>query len=252
MRILAIAVAVALLAAAASCAHAAYFRLDSAKPICFVEEVSYGGELIIFQYTRKMFQSTSSQMVLLTVTSPLTKSIVAKRQLKEASQILTFSPLATEIGEYEICLVNPLADSPFGSQEGGRGIEIEILIDHQDRRVPLSSASNHAAPALRHKVQGDDEVFVFTDADGQAKEALRTHDYLDRVTHSLDVIDRVIEETIQEVTYFKQRQDRMRVTSESSFSRVWSFSVLSISMVVAVSFVQFFSLRSFLKAKKLV
>lgn len=230
-------------------AHAAYVRLDTSKPVCFVEEITYASELIIFQYTRKMFQSTAQAVVKLTVTSPLTKTVVSSRELSgQQSQILTFSPVSTEMGEYEICLTNLNADVTMSA---GHGLEIEILIDHQDRRLPLSSAQKEPAAALRRK-EKDEEVFVFHDAGGQVVEALRTHDYLDRVQRSLDSIAKIIDETTEEVHYFKKRQDRMRQTSESSFTRVWGFSVLIISMVVVVSLVQYFSLRSFLREKKVV
>lgn len=250
MRLLLVAaLLVAVVATVSSLASAAYIRLDTSKPVCFVEEVTYGSELIIFQYTRKMFQSTNQATVRLTVTSPLTKKLVYSRELRDqASQILTFSPIADELGEYKICLMNLNADATLAT---GQGVQLEILIDHQDRRMPLSSAQAQPAAALRRK-EKDEEVFMFSDAGGQVVEALRTHDYLDRVQRNLDQMDKIIDEVTQETLYFKKRQARMRITSESSFTRVWGFSVLIISMVVIVSLMQYFSLRSFLREKKLV
>lgn len=235
---------------------AAYVLINGARPVCFAEEMSSEHEVVIFQYTRKAMQATSEHEVRLQAYSPVTKTMFQDRVLKKNAQIITFPVRITsqvaELGEYEICLSLNDERSFFASGTKEGGILMEILIDHRDRRKPLSSATESQAAALRTKVKGGDEVFTFTDEDGTVKESLRTHDYLDRVTNHLNRIDRVIDEVVDEARYFTARQSRMRITSETSFTRIWGFSVLVICMVVAVSLLQFLSLRSFLLGKKLI
>jgi len=241
---------------------AAYAMVNSAKPICFAEEVSNDHEMIVFQYTRKAMAASSEHKVRLTAFSPISRKQFQDRILTKHSEVLTFStyrPPASmggeypiELGEYEICLSLADESSFFSSGIKEKGILVEVLVDHRDRRKPISSATESQAAALRTRVKNGDEVFTFTDEDGTVKEALRTHDFLDRVTHQLQKIDSVIDEVVDEARYFTNRQARMRTTSESSFTRVWGFSVLSICMLVGVSLIQYFSLRSFLMGKKLI
>ena len=250
------------LVAATSSVDAAFAFVNSAKPICFAEEMSDPHEVIVFQYTRKMMQASADHKVRLTAVSPITKTKFQDRILTKQSEILTFNvykpptnfrgEYPDELGEYEICLALDDEKSFFSSGIKEGGILVEVLIDHRDRRKPLSSATENQASALRTRVKNGDEIFSFTDEDGTVKEALRTHDFLDRVTHQLDRIERIIDNVVDEARYFTKRQARMRQTSESSFTRVWGFSVLAICMLVAVSFIQFFSLRSFLMRKKLI
>jgi hypothetical protein len=261
----AVTLAAALLLALASGASAAWLRVNKPTPVCFAEEVAAEDDTITVQYSLRAGESTSLlSVVRMTVMSPQTKSIVYDRELSDKTHVVTLNVrrmttangavIASEIGEYEVCFHNHLAEGMrvFAQQGEMSGPMIEVLIDHGQRRRPLESAREQPAEALRHKVAGGDEVFVFTDEDGNVKEALRTHDYLDRVQHHIDSIEKAIDEALDEAKYFTQRQFEMRATSESSFTRVWLFSAVSIGTVVAVSLTQFLSLRSFLKHKKIV
>lgn len=239
-----------------SSALAAYVLVNGARPVCFSEDIANANELIIFQYTRKQMQTTSDHKLRLTVSTPLSKTKYQDRVLSKHSQILTF-PVYTvsgtaELGEYEICIALDDERGFFASNAKDLGILVEVLIDHRDRRKPLSSATDEKTAALRTHTDSGDEVFTFTDYDGSVKEALRTHDYIDRVSRHLIKIEGVINEVVSETRWFIERQSRMRQTSESSFSRVWGFSVLAIVALVFTSLIQFFSLRSFLMGKKLV
>lgn len=248
-----------------SSASAAWIQVIAAKPVCFVEEVGQENELIVFQYTRRMNQAGGSNDygLRLEVYSPLSKYKYVNRVLDKHSQILSFqtykktagysTPGTPELGEYEICLsIDGASSGMFGGVANTVGVQIEVLIDHRDRRKPLSSADDKQADALRKSVKSGEEIFLFTDDDGQVKESLRTHDYIDRVSQHIRTISNNIDNVVDEAKYFVQRQGRMRLTSETSFTRIWVFSVVSMCLVTAVSLLQFFSLKSFLMGKKLI
>lgn len=254
------------LTVASSAVSAAWIQVIASKPVCFVEEVGQENELIVFQYTRRMNQggASSDYGLRLEVYSPQSKYKYVNRVLDKHSQILSFNtykrtagyttPGTPELGEYEICLsIDSASSGLFGGSANTVGVQIEVLIDHRDRRKPLSSATDTQAAAIARKtVANGDEVFMFTDDDGQVKESLRTHDYIQRVSQHVRVIGDTIDNVVAEAKYFVQRQGRMRLTSETSFTRIWVFSVVSMCLVTAVSLLQFFSLKSFLMGKKLI
>ena len=134
-------------------------------------------------------------------------------------------------------------------------LELDVLIDHEGRRLPIGSAKEHHA-AIRKKVhmQGsreDDEVFEFTDETGHTVSSLRSHSYLDRIEKSLDLIEKHIDEVSADSKFFVRKQAEMRSTSESTFSRVWGFSVLVVVVLVLMSGLQLYSMRRFFKQRKI-
>lgn len=225
-------------------AQAAYFRLDDRyEPVCFTEELGDKRQLVKIEYNRRHAAASTDVTVVATVTSPTSRTTVLTAFIKEGSGVITFRPVADELGEYDICLVTPSITANMGQH-----VDISIAIDHQDRK-PLVSPS---PPGItRQKFKGQD-VFTFADFGGEVSETLRSHEFLQRVTMRLDSIADGIDEAKTEAARFTQQSVYLRSTSESTFSRVWGFSVLTIGVVVVASWLQYASLKQFLLKKKRV
>lgn len=232
---------------AAGC-NAAYFKITDKIPLCFAEEVGYGSERVVIEWWRR--KSTSFNMntdITVTVVSPQTRTTAYQNSLRDNAGSFTFKPIANEMGEYDICFSSKNADL-----EEHESIDLGISIDHNDRRMHLPEPDQgftrmHPAPGAN-----GDEIFIFQDYDGQIKEALKTHDYIERLTKNLFQIEKEMAEVKNEIKYFHERQIRMRQTSESTFERVWGWSVATIVTVVVCAWMQFTFLKSFLRQKKVI
>ena len=233
-----------LLLLVAAVSDAAYFRLLDYQPICFAEEVGYGSQVVMVETHRRRSSYADDVKVNVVVTSPVSKSKVHANKIRTGSGSFSFQPMMNEMGEYDICFSAPELDST-----GGRHVDIAVTIDHHDRKQILPKP----VPSItRQKVGENDEVFSFIDYDGQPKETLRTHEYLERIRSLLNGIRVDTENVKNEVKYFQQRTERMRQTSESTFDRIWGFSVLTMGVITACAYLQYSFLKSFLRAKKRV
>mmetsp|Transcript_31822 Transcript_31822/g.98479 ORF Transcript_31822/g.98479 Transcript_31822/m.98479 type:complete len:245 (-) Transcript_31822:31-765(-) len=243
MRCVALLLAVAALGVSVS--EAAYFRLHDTNPLCFAEEIGYGSEIVVVEWTRRHASASRDIPVTVSVVSPASRKVVYSNHLKEAAGTFTFKPVAGEVGEYDVCFAASGIDS--GSN---RYVELSAAIDHHDRRNLLPHID---MSVTRAKPQGgsDQEVFTFTDYDGQQKETLRTHDYLTNLQFQLATALYEANEVLTETTWYLNRQKRMRQTSESTFDRVWMLSLLTVVVVIATSYVQFGYLKRYLRRKKL-
>lgn len=241
-------VKLAILAFVVSFAHAATFRLTDNLPVCFVEEVSYGSDSVVGRFERKRNPSINNIPVKFTVTTPKKEIVIHQAETKAGINTFSYKPHPDDgVGFYSMCF----AVSKFGwkSMTDSDFIEFKLDVDHHDR---VTIVPKHDPEVTRQKVHKNDEVFVFTDFDGQQKETLRTHDYIERINRLLSQIAVTAEEVGNEVKYFEERTIRMRSTTESTFDRVWVCAVFTIIAIFGVSWVQFSFLKSFLKRKKLV
>lgn len=236
-----------LLCLIAAVAHAATFRLTDTQPTCFYEEIGYSSEVIVGEITRKRNEATDNIPVKVVVTTEESTALpVYSASVRPGPSTFSFKPNTVSLGLYPICLT---VAAPGWTGNDNHFIELSLLVDHHDRLTIVP----HQEPTItRTKVHKDDEVFIFTDFDGQPKETLRTHAYLERVNELLTGVAYAVEEVRAEVKHFEERTLRMRETSESTFERVWLTSMITIGVVVVVSWVQFSFLKSFLKRKKLV
>ena len=232
----------------ATSVQSATFRLTDTQPTCFYEELGYGSEIVVGEIVRKRNEAVDNIPVKLVVTTEESTALpVYTSSVRPGSSTFSFKPNPTvATGFYPLCFTV--------DQRGWQGndnlyVELSLLVDHHDRVTIVPKQE----PAItRTKVHKDDEVFTFTDFDGLPKETLRTHAYLERVNQLLSGVAYTVEEIRAEVKHFEERTLRMRETSESTFDRVWLTSVITIGVVIVVSWVQFSFLKSFLKRKKLV
>lgn len=232
----------------AATALGATFRIVDTQPTCFVEDISYGSDTVAGRFERKRNPATDHVGVKFTVTTPKKEIPLVTTTAKPGINPFSFKPIPDDgLGFHSICFT--VEQWGWKSAHDNDYIQISLELDHHDRFTILPRA---APEVTRQKVHKTDEVFVFTDFDGQQKETLRTHDYIERINKLLAQISLTSEEVAQEVKHFEERTLRMRHTTESTFTRVWVCAIATIVAMVAVSWIQFSFLKNFLKRKKLV
>ena len=225
--------------------HAVFIRI-AADPVCLAEEMSGPTDVVTVEWARRKstFGNTPINVAVSAVPSA---TVVHGDVLSDSSGSFSFKGNEKDIGQYVICF-SSLIGSAFGSHEATT-IDLSVAVDHHDRRRRMPDV---VAGITRNKAPSGEEVFVFTDTDGQQKETLRTKDYIDRVTGTLDQIDKELADLQTELGLFWGRNERSRSTSESTFERVWGFSAVTIGVVAVTGYLQFMFLKMFLRAKKLV
>eukprot|EP00388_Colpodella_angusta_P003987 GDKJ01013615.1.p1 GENE.GDKJ01013615.1~~GDKJ01013615.1.p1 ORF type:complete len:248 (+),score=14.11 GDKJ01013615.1:88-831(+) len=241
-------VILAVMAILIGAANATFTRIADHYPVCFSEDVSAASEIVVVEYSRPSHSNSDSINVKVKATSPYSKSIVFEGSIKPGQGSFTFKPISTESGEYEICLLVPAVDAQYLISTKSF-VDVGIVIDHHSRRLSLKQPD----PELtRTKVKGGSAVMQFTDRDGNQMETLRSVEFLDRINNLLENVRHSTKDIDDEVKYIASRGERMRLTSESLFSRIWTFSILTLVVMAAVGYMQYNFLTSFLKSKKLV
>lgn len=234
-------------------ASAISFRLIDSNPTCFAEDIYYHTEHVIGQFTRKSISTSNHVPVTMTVVAEKKTLTVYKAAAKAGdTHHFRFKPPADPeggivSGVYKICFT--VDTWSYKAATTDEYIELSLSVDHHDRHTILPKAEPEIT---RQKVHKNDEVFVFTDFDGQPKETLRTHEYIQRVNAQLANIGVLAAEVEGEVKHFEEATLRMRQTTESTFDRIWVCAVLTIIVLSVVSWLEFAFLKNFLKRKKLV
>lgn len=239
---------VLLAAALVGTTNATFTRIADHYPVCFSEDVSASSEIVVVEYGRPSHSNTDSIIIKVKATSPYSKSVVFEGSIKPGKGSFTFKPISTESGEYEICLFVPAVDAQYLVSTKSF-VDVGIVIDHHSRRVSLKQPE---PDITRTKVKGGNAVMQFTDRDGNQMETLRSVEFLDRINKLLENVRHSTKDIDEEVQYIASRGERMRLTSESLFSRIWTFSTLTLVAMALVGYLQFNFLTSFLKNKKLV
>lgn len=227
---------------AVSASAVPYMKLHHNQVTCLSEDIAGSTEVVVVDYKRRRNQFSDDAKVKITVLSPSSRSEVYSGNAKVGTSSFSFRPIKEETGEYTICL------QMIGNGNEQQHVDIHIAMDHHDRKMVLPKPD----PAMTRQNVNGQEVFSFVDFDGQVKETLRSKEYLERLYVMLNNVVTVSEELRHDATFFEQKTAEMRRTSESTFTRVWLFSVVTIGAMVVVGFLQYGFLKSFLKRKKLV
>lgn len=232
----------------ASVAEATFVRIEDSRPICFAEDVTAASEIVVVEFNRPSLSHSNNIAVHVKATSPDTKTVVYTGRIKVGTGSFTFKPVLTENGAYDICIFISSADYKVLSETKAH-IDVGLIIDHHSRRVSLSQPD---PDITRTKVGKGNVVMQFTDSDGNQMETLRSVDFVKRINKLLEDVRHATRDIDEEVSYITQRGRRMRQTSEALFARVWTFALMTMFAMVAVGYMQFQFLTSFLKRKKLV
>eukprot|EP00758_Cryptobia_borreli_P007497 Tbor_TRINITY_DN5305_c1_g7::TRINITY_DN5305_c1_g7_i1::g.4862::m.4862/K20346/TMED4_9_11; p24 family protein alpha len=223
---------------------ALFFRMTTTSPVCFVEDIGFQSEVVVIKYKRISHLESSQLTVQLTVKSPSNK-LVLEAHIPVDKNTITFKPIDGEEGNYEICfreITYKVSRELY--------VDISVSIDHHDRSLKLPSIPKEIT---RQSISGTDNVVMsYTDEYGQQKDTSRSASFIHNLYNMLVDVEVLNAEIRHEIDHFEEISTRMRRTSESIFTTIWYVSIITMCVVGATAYMQFLSLTTFLKRKKLV
>lgn len=104
--------------------------------------------------------------------------------------------------------------------------------------------------SVKRDVVDDEEVFSFHDFGGQLKSILCPKVYLQNLEKQLQQMGDQLGNVFSEMESIEGAEGRMRKTSESTFTRVWVWSLFIIATTLIVIYYEFHQLKGTLKRKK--
>ncbi|KAH9581951.1 GOLD domain [Trypanosoma melophagium] len=224
-------------------AGAVRFVLRDTKPVCFVEEVDGATRVVSGEYTRA--GAGEGVPAALTVSSPDGEEI-SSTPLVAGSHAFSAPVMAEVVGPYRLCVQVTRQGWTADAGGSGGGIVLDFNADQTSRTAPKADV-----PLARQRIDGM-EVFTFRDFGGQQKDMLRPAEYIRGVEQALKTLDTLVEDTKDEIEHLIGRFERMRYTSESTYTRIWAFGILTVVVMIGVTWLQFRFLKSTLRHKKLV
>ncbi|RNF22704.1 COP-coated vesicle membrane protein erv25 precursor [Trypanosoma conorhini] len=219
------------------------FVLKDTRPVCFVEEVDESTRVVSGEYTRAAGAAVNVPARIL-VSDPNGEE-VSSNGLMVGTHAFTAPVSDDTAGQYTLCVQVTEKGWEVTSEAGG--ILVEFDTDQRSSIMPETEM-----PILRRqKVEGL-EVFTFRDFGGEQKDILRPAEYIQRVENALDSLVTLVSDTQDEIEHLIGRFRRMRRTSESTYTRIWAFGIITALVMVVVTWLQFVFLKSTLRQKKLV
>ncbi|EKF29998.1 COP-coated vesicle membrane protein erv25 precursor [Trypanosoma cruzi marinkellei] len=232
-----------LLGAAAPASASVRFVLKDTHPVCFVEEVDESTRVVSGEYTRAP-GAAANVPARIVVRDPNGEE-VSSNGLMVGAHAFTAPVGEDTSGQYMLCV--HVTERAWEAQSEAQGILVEFSTDQKSSIIPETEM-----PILkRQKVDGL-EVFTFRDFGGEQKDILRPAEYIRRVEGALTTLTTLVSDTHGEIEHLVGRFKRMRRTSESTYTRIWAFGIITVLVMVVVTWLQFTFLKSTLRQKKLV
>lgn len=172
-----------------------------------------------YEITYKMARSLTP-FVTVSVTGPqAVKMFSHPIAMEESSEVFT----SMEAGEYGVCFnVNKKAAVSAS--------RMDILFELQDEREVVGLRQRLAARHAQKSVAAENSPSLAQAA----------------------YIESAVEAIHRDVQYLKQREADMRNTNENTNTRAWAFTILTIAVVAASTFLRHYKLKSFLVKKKIL
>ncbi|ORC92951.1 COP-coated vesicle membrane protein erv25 precursor [Trypanosoma theileri] len=218
------------------------FVLRDTTPVCFVEEVDDATRVVSGEYTRT---GANTNVPATIIVSDPSGNEISNSPLAPGAHAFTAPVSNGMVGPYLIC-VQVAQRGWVAPQTGSDAIVLDFNADQSSR-----TAVKPEVPVTRQRIDGM-EVFTFRDFGGQQKDMLRPAEYIHGVEKALNILDTLVEETKDEIDHLMGRFARMRRTSESTYTRIWAFGILTATVMIGVTWLQFRFLKSTLRHKKLV
>ncbi|KAG0233309.1 hypothetical protein BGW42_007507 [Actinomortierella wolfii] len=146
------------------------------------------------------------------VRSPQDKVILSGEKERQGDFVIT----ANHVGEYSFCFSNDM--STFAEKV----IDFEITMEHERRNLQVSESERGQGPNAQASAM-DESVF--------------------RLSNEINHIDRIQK-------YFRTRENRNMATVVSTENRIFWFSVSELAMIVAMSALQVFVVRTFFSSSR--
>ncbi|KEG07820.1 COP-coated vesicle membrane protein erv25 precursor [Trypanosoma grayi] len=223
-------------------AGAVRFLLKDTQPLCFVEEVDENTKIVSGEYTRAAAASDVPARIVVTAPGGIE---VTSTDLLVGTHAFSAPVGRDNAGQYLLCV--QVTDKGWKTATESNAIAVDFNADQSANVIP----STDGPIVKRQKVDGL-EVFTFRDFGGEQKDVLRPADYIKRVEDALTTLSTLVAETRDEIDHLINRFTRMRRTSESTYTRIWAFGIITVLVMVIVTWLQFRFLKSALQHKKLV
>jgi hypothetical protein len=209
------AVAFALLLCFINSAEGFIFTLEPGKRKCFTEELSTR-ERVRFQF---QMAASYAPFVTTTITGPDGGRLFEKKPSPRDHQEWIYPYRA---GAYAIC---------FSSQERSKlsAASFEVTLKIQDATA----------------VQNEENAKRARERDSQADRRRPIMDQAAFIEQGVDTLHR-------DYAYLKEREIAMRDTNESTNTRTWAVTVVTVLIVLTVSFLRFYTLKRYLQKKKIL
>eukprot|EP01001_Neometanema_parovale_P010982 NODE_7224_length_782_cov_56.679818_g6984_i0.p1 GENE.NODE_7224_length_782_cov_56.679818_g6984_i0~~NODE_7224_length_782_cov_56.679818_g6984_i0.p1 ORF type:complete len:213 (+),score=24.65 NODE_7224_length_782_cov_56.679818_g6984_i0:63-701(+) len=194
---------------------AVYFYLTHGTARCFsVELLALQAVSVHLQVPDFRFREPRVPVVGLdaTITSP-SQAIVLRERVDQAVGAFEFDGVAE--GEHTVCFST---NTTHGWGRERMRVDVEMLIGSEVEH-------SEVAPSL---------------------------ETLDGVRDGVHKIKAKVTEIKNELIYIKGREERFRLTSESTFTRTWVGPLIQVLCCIACACFQLFAIKTFLVAKKLV
>lgn len=146
------------------------------------------------------------------------------------------------VGEYALCF-SVIKTTHFGL--------LEPLLKYERREVELSEGDPHTKSRLQKAAQEKGHpIAVSPQKKGDGP--VCTRESVEEKNELLGELHAELEKVLEATNVLTKRNKRFRVTSDSTFTRVWVLGVLTILVFTGTSFFMYRSLASILIKKKLV
>lgn len=226
------------------------YVFEESSRLCFVEEVDEMTASITGSYKWTPNSANKQTIIELTLESPSNRIVYAANlQNQDGPQQFSInlpsSNYANELGEYRLCATvkNRPRSAPPGS------IRIAFDVDQGVRRF---RERREETTGLRKLTADGEAVVTFHDHHGNTMATALPLTYVEMVTNLLTSIVDSVMELETSLQHQHDRTLRMRITAESTFSRVWVCGLLLCSVMAGMAWVQMKWLRSVIKRKKLI
>ncbi|KAG5464043.1 hypothetical protein LSCM1_00223 [Leishmania martiniquensis] len=234
----------------ATTVNALTYHFTDGKPLCFSEVIENVGESQItgvYNWRANPMLPASKVQLRLSV-KDATGNVYYDREMMEGehSFAVQLNPRVLS-GEQLICFT---ASSSFVAP-AERPVKVRIELD-QERKGGFN-ADKEVVETMQKRRQIDGlDVYTYQEAGGELKDILQPRAYLEAIERELTAMGRLLDALARNLGDSVQRESRMRITSESTFTRVWVCSLLLIGIISGVLWMQFRFLKSTLRKKKLL
>eukprot|EP01062_Namystynia_karyoxenos_P012581 TRINITY_DN1453_c0_g1_i1.p1 TRINITY_DN1453_c0_g1~~TRINITY_DN1453_c0_g1_i1.p1 ORF type:complete len:292 (+),score=88.27 TRINITY_DN1453_c0_g1_i1:124-876(+) len=242
----------AMLLASLQGAAAFHFQLEEGRPWCFIEDMRSARTLVHVSY-RIWADFSPGEGVKFDVTSPRGANVFSEVISKREGQLqMTLEEVE---GPYSFCAS---ATSPTNAVRMSVDIETHVAgtgewKEHVD---PASGRKFYHNPKTKESLwelpKEANYVSTIKDKDKGKKGIATSKEDVDAHYKNMLAVQALMSQIKEESSYLRQRQQRFKITTETTADRVWWLSLFQIVISLVIPAVQTMQLKRMFVKKKLV
>ncbi|KHJ45281.1 hypothetical protein D918_04587 [Trichuris suis] len=206
------------------CAVGLHFLLQPSRPVCLKEEI-HKNVVVTGQYTLSEAPGMRSSVV---VTDSKSHILFKRENFHETEGKFAFT--TDEMDVFEVCV----------SSHAQHGVIMLMTCNEAILYVGVRGATREVSLEIKHGVDAKDY------------EQIAKAEHLMPLEMELRRMEDLSEGLVQDFAFMRQREEDMRSTNETTYSRVLYLSVFSVICLLCLATWQVLYLRRFFKAKKLI